>query len=85
MTFLSFRDTYLIVEASTETLITFLPGDGMTIFYVIVPVAILLVLFFVFAFLWAVNEEQFDDLETPAHRILLDDWYGKVRNTKLKG
>ncbi|KAA3600996.1 MAG: cbb3-type cytochrome oxidase assembly protein CcoS [Candidatus Scalindua sp. AMX11] len=46
----------------------------MTILYVIVPIAILLVLFFVTLFLWAVKREQFDDLETPAHRILLDDW-----------
>ncbi len=49
----------------------------MTILYIIVPIAIILVSFFVLFFLWAVKEEQFDDLETPAHRMLIDDWNNK--------
>jgi cbb3-type cytochrome oxidase maturation protein len=46
----------------------------MTILYVIIPIAIILVSSFVFFFIWAVKTEQFDDLETPAHKILIDDW-----------
>ena len=46
----------------------------MTILYIIIPVAIILVSFFVYIFLWAVKSEQFDDLETPAHKMLIDDW-----------
>ncbi|MDR4507089.1 MAG: cbb3-type cytochrome oxidase assembly protein CcoS [Candidatus Brocadiaceae bacterium] len=46
----------------------------MTILYLIIPIAISLVSFFVIIFLWAVRSEQFDDLETPAHKILIDDW-----------
>jgi cbb3-type cytochrome oxidase maturation protein len=46
----------------------------MTILYIIIPVAFILVSFFVYIFLWAVKSEQFDDLETPAHKMLIDDW-----------
>jgi cbb3-type cytochrome oxidase maturation protein len=52
----------------------------MTILYVIIPIAIILVSSFVFLFLWAVKTEQFDDLETPAHKILIDDWNDKSTN-----
>lgn len=38
-----------------------------------IPVSLLLVAFFVGAFIYAVRHGQFDDLVTPAHRILLDD------------
>ncbi len=50
----------------------------MTILYIIIPVAIILVSFFVYIFLWAVRSEQFDDLETPAHKMLIDDWNDKL-------
>jgi cbb3-type cytochrome oxidase maturation protein len=38
-----------------------------------IPVTLLLVAFFVGAFIYAVRRNQFDDLVTPAHRMLLDD------------
>lgn len=38
-----------------------------------IPVTLLLVIVFVAAFVYAVRRDQFDDLVTPAHRILLDD------------
>ncbi len=50
----------------------------MTILYIIIPVATILVSFFVYIFLWAVKSEQFDDLETPAHKMLIDDWNDKL-------
>ncbi len=55
----------------------------MTILYVIIPIAIILVSFFVLFFLWAVKEEQFDDLETPAHKMLIDDWNDKPEKVKI--
>ncbi len=55
----------------------------MTILYIIVPIAIILVSFFVLFFLWAVKEDQFDDLETPAHRMLIDDWNDKPEKVKI--
>jgi len=55
----------------------------MTILYVIIPIAIILVSSFVFFFLCAVKTEQFDDLETPAHKILIDDWNDKLKEAKI--
>ena len=45
----------------------------MNIIFVLIPLAILLLGAAVWAFIWAVNHGQFDDLEGPAHRILFDD------------
>lgn len=45
----------------------------MNIILLMVPMALLLGVGFVVAFFWATSEGQFDDLETPAHRILKDD------------
>lgn len=44
----------------------------MEIVYLLVVLAVLLAGVCVWAFLWAVGSGQFDDLEGPAHRILLD-------------
>ncbi len=45
----------------------------MEILYLLIPIALLLVAAMVVAFLWAARSGQFDDLEGPAHRILMDD------------
>ena len=45
----------------------------MTILYVLVPVAMLLVIIAIWVFPWAVNNGQYDDLDSPAHSILFDD------------
>lgn len=45
----------------------------MSVLFVAVPVALLLVTAAVLAFLWAVRGGQLDDLETPAMRMLHDD------------
>lgn len=45
----------------------------MNLVYVLLPAAILLGLGFLVAFIWSVKNAQYDDLETPAHRILIDD------------
>jgi cbb3-type cytochrome oxidase maturation protein len=45
----------------------------MNALYITIPVSLLLVVVFVGAFIFAVKRDQFDDLVTPAHRILLDD------------
>ena len=41
--------------------------------YLLIPLALLLVGIIVWIFLWAVKSDQFDDLEGPAHRIIMDD------------
>ena len=45
----------------------------MNILYVLIPLALLLLGVAVWAFFWAVGSGQFDDLDTPAMRIVLDD------------
>ena len=45
----------------------------MDILYLLIPIAIVLIAFGTWAFFWSVNTGQFDDLESPAHRILYDD------------
>jgi cbb3-type cytochrome oxidase maturation protein len=43
------------------------------ILYLLIPLSLILVGVIVWAFFWAVRSGQFDDLEGPAHRILMDD------------
>jgi len=45
----------------------------MDILYILIPVAILLLAFATWAFFWSLDSGQYDDLESPAHRILYDD------------
>jgi cbb3-type cytochrome oxidase maturation protein len=45
----------------------------MEILYLLVPLAVILAGVIVWAFLWSIRSGQFDDLEGPAHRILMDD------------
>jgi cbb3-type cytochrome oxidase maturation protein len=45
----------------------------MNVLYILVPVAILLAAAGVGAFVWAVRGGQFDDVNTPAVRMLIDD------------
>jgi cbb3-type cytochrome oxidase maturation protein len=45
----------------------------MEIIYLLIPLSLLLVGLIVWIFLWAVRSGQFDDLEGPAHQILMDD------------
>ena len=40
---------------------------------ILVPISLLLFALAVIGFLWAVEKRQFDDLDTPAWRVLLDD------------
>jgi cbb3-type cytochrome oxidase maturation protein len=45
----------------------------MEIIYLLIPLSLLLVGLIVWLFVWAIRSGQFDDLEGPAHRILMDD------------
>ncbi|MBA4501943.1 cbb3-type cytochrome oxidase assembly protein CcoS [Marinobacterium marinum] len=45
----------------------------MEIIYLLIPIAIILVSVGIWAFFWSVKQGQFDDLESPAHRILFED------------
>lgn len=45
----------------------------MTILYLLIPLSLLLLSIAVLAFFWATRQGQFDDLDSPAMRIILDD------------
>lgn len=45
----------------------------MDIIYLLLPVALIILLIIIGVFLWAVKSDQFEDMEGPAHRILMDD------------
>ncbi len=45
----------------------------MEVIYLLIPLSLLLLGLIVWIFLWAIRSGQFDDLEGPAHRILMDD------------
>jgi len=45
----------------------------MEILYLLIPLSMILVGLIVWAFFWAVRSGQFEDLEGPAYRILMDD------------
>ncbi|EPC02979.1 hypothetical protein L861_21965 [Litchfieldella anticariensis FP35 = DSM 16096] len=45
----------------------------MSILYLLIPLTLILLSLAVWAFFWAVRNDQFEDLEGPAHRILFDE------------
>jgi len=49
----------------------------MSILFALIPLTVVLLLVAVWAFFWAVRSGQFEDLETPPMRVLLDDENGE--------
>jgi len=45
----------------------------MSILFVLIPLSLVLLAIGIWAFFWAVRNEQFEDLDSPAWQILLDD------------
>lgn len=45
----------------------------MNILFMTIPITLLLVTLFIIIFLSAIQSDQFEDLETPAHSVLLDE------------
>jgi cbb3-type cytochrome oxidase maturation protein len=39
----------------------------------LIPMAVVIMIIAVGAFIWTVKSGQYDDMEGPAHRILMDD------------
>ena len=46
---------------------------GLEVLYLLIPVSLALALAALALFIWAIHSGQFDDLETPAIRILNDE------------
>ena len=45
----------------------------MSILYLLIPLAVIIMGIAVAFFIWTVRSGQYDDLEGPAYRILMDD------------
>ncbi|MCP4099098.1 MAG: cbb3-type cytochrome oxidase assembly protein CcoS [Planctomycetaceae bacterium] len=45
----------------------------MSVLYIAVPLALVVALIAIIAFVFQVRGGQYDDLQTPAHRVLVDD------------
>ena len=57
-------------------------GSVTVEFALILPLALLIVFIAVAGFVWAARKGQFDDLDTPAMRIVMDD--DKAPDDKLQ-
>ncbi|MEQ1692195.1 MAG: cbb3-type cytochrome oxidase assembly protein CcoS [Gemmatimonas sp.] len=45
----------------------------MSVLYIVLPLALVVVGIAVFAFVWSARSGQYDDMDTPAVRMLHDD------------
>lgn len=45
--------------------------------YLLIPIALLIIVFAIKLLFWAINSGQYDDLDTEGHRILFDEPVGK--------
>jgi cbb3-type cytochrome oxidase maturation protein len=52
--------------------------------YLLIPISVVLVFGIAFAFWWSVRNGQFDDLEGPGFRILMDDDVPPVKKAAEK-
>ncbi len=56
----------------------------MDILYLLIPISLIIMGIALAVFLWAIRSGQFEDLEGPAHQILMDDDDPRIpRATKL--
>ena len=44
----------------------------MEVIFIVLPLAVVMAIVALAAFFWAVHKGQFDDLDTPAYRAILD-------------
>ena len=56
----------------------------MEILYLLIPLGLLVLGVAIWGFLWAVKTGQFDDMEGPAHRILMDDDDIRIPSRKVE-
>ena len=57
----------------------------MSILCLLIPLGVVILAPAVWAFVWAVRSGQFEDLEGPAHRILMDDDDPRIPKRKRDG
>jgi cbb3-type cytochrome oxidase maturation protein len=52
--------------------------------YLLIPLSLLVLVLIVAILFWAIRSGQFDDMEGPAHSILMDDDVGKKSQHQTK-
>ncbi|MDP1635597.1 MAG: cbb3-type cytochrome oxidase assembly protein CcoS [Gallionellaceae bacterium] len=57
----------------------------MEILYLLIPLSVVLVFLIGAVFWWSVNNGQFDDLEGPGYRVLMDDDRPKSKTRQDEG
>jgi cbb3-type cytochrome oxidase maturation protein len=58
----------------------------MDILFLLIPISLIIMGIAVWLFLWAIRSGQFEDLEGPAHRILMDEDDPRIPGrSKVKG
>ncbi len=45
----------------------------MEVIFILIPISLVIIVTAIWAFVWSVRNEQFEDLEKEAHRILFED------------
>ena len=45
----------------------------MDILYLLIPISLIIVAIAIGLFMWAIRSGQYEDMEGPAHRILMDE------------
>jgi len=55
----------------------------MEIIYLLIPLSLILIGAIIWALIWAIRSDQFEDMEGPAHRILMDDDKPEKLNDKI--
>lgn len=56
----------------------------MNIIFVLLPLSLLLGMFFLAAYMWSIRSGQYEDLKTPSVRILNDEDFVKKENKSWK-
>jgi cbb3-type cytochrome oxidase maturation protein len=52
----------------------------LSVLYLLLPIAILFLIIAVAFFFWAIGHNQFDDMESPALKIVIDDHQQNKKN-----
>ena len=56
----------------------------MNILYLLIPIGVIFLGAAIWLFIWAVRSGQYEDLDGPAHRILMDDDDPKIPGNEKK-
>jgi cbb3-type cytochrome oxidase maturation protein len=57
----------------------------MDILYLLIPLSLVLVFFIALFFWWSLRSNQYDDLDGPGYRILMDDDSATNRDSSVAG